>query len=68
MIKKSFDLSNLKKVNGKIEVSFKEIIKVSPYIKEETSNLLANVLEIKLADSISDSETTIESQTGGAHE
>lgn len=68
MIKKSFDLSIVKKTKGKIEVNFDEITKISPYIKEETNNLLASVLEVKLADSIKESNETIESLTGGAHE
>ena len=68
IIKKSFSLSLIKKSKGKIEVNFEEITKVSPYIKEETNNLLASVLEVKLADSIEESNETIESLTGGAHE
>ena len=68
MIKKSFDLSIVKKTKGKIEVKFDEITKISPYIKEETNNLLASVLEVKLGDSIKESNETIESLTGGAHE
>lgn len=68
MIKKSFSLPLIKKSKGKIEVNFEEITKVSPYIKEETNNLLASVLEVKLADSIEESSETIESLTGGAHE
>lgn len=68
MIKKSFDLSIVKKTKGKIEVKFDEITKISPYIKEETNNLLASVLEVKLADSFKESNETIESLTGDAHE
>ena len=68
MIKKSFDISIIKKSKGKIEVNFDEITKISPYIKEETNNLLSNMLEIKLADFKEESDKTIESLTGGTNE
>ena len=47
MIKKSFDLSIVKKTKGKIEVNFDEITKISPYIKEETNNMAYATISIE---------------------
>ena len=63
MIRKSFELSAVKKAKGRINVSFKELTKVSNYIKTESTSLLSSVLETKLVG-----KENIESQTGGANE
>ena len=68
MIKKSFELSLVKEKKGKIAVKFEEIAKISPYIKEETNNLLIDILESKLSESLDSSKEAIESQMGGANE
>lgn len=49
MIRKSFNLSELKKSKGKLTVQFPEIDKISPYIKEHTKDLLNSLLEEKLS-------------------
>jgi hypothetical protein len=68
MIKKSFELSVIKEAKGKIEVNFKEITKVSNYIKTESTSLLTSVLEAKLVSSKEVGKENIESQTGGSNE
>jgi len=68
MIKKSFELSVIKEAKGKIEVNFKEITKVSNYIKTESTSLLTSVLEAKLVGSEEVGKENIESQTGGSNE
>ena len=68
MIRKSFELSVVKKTKGKIEVNFKEITNVSTYIKTESTSLLASLLETKLVGSKEVGKENLESQTGGANE
>ena len=67
MIEKSFKLQEVKANKGKIVVSFDEITKISPYIKEETKSLLNDYLEDRIADYIENS-SAVESQKGGVNE
>jgi hypothetical protein len=68
MINKSFDLSNVKKSKGKIELKFNEITKVSNYIKTESTSLLVSLLESKLIGTSKVENESLESQKGGANE
>ena len=68
MIRVSFKIEDVKKSKGKIDVNLEEITKISAYIKEQSKDLINDLVERKLADSTEGENTGIESQKGGQND
>ena len=68
MIRISFKIEDVKKSKGKIDVNLEEITKISAYIKEQSKDLVVDLVEIKLADSTEGDNIVIESQKGGQND
>ena len=68
MIRLSFKIEDVKESKGKIDVNLEEITKVSAYIREQAKDLINDLVESKLADSVEVEDKIIESQKGGQND
>jgi hypothetical protein len=69
MINKSFEFKLVKDKKGKIDVKFDEITKISSYVKEESNNLLLDLLGKKIDEfNEQDEQQDIETPEGGKNE